>query len=183
MHPTINRNIKVVIIGDAGSGKTTFLRKYMTGEFTRDYRPTLSSIMHQLPIYTNKGIVTLDVWDTPGQDLISGLRSSYVNADAFVVFFDTASNLSYKHAINWIYKLRAIVDVPIVLVGNKIDIIERKVRRSVINAPTNGTYYDISSKSNYNFDRPFLYIIRAKLGQDTQLTSDSSMDGLPEVPQ
>jgi GTP-binding nuclear protein Ran len=181
MARTINRTTKVVIIGDAGSGKTTFLHRYMTGEFTHDYRPTLDSIMHQLPIYTNKGVVTLDVWDIPGQNVISGLRTSWVNADTFIVFFDITSNLSYKSAVNWIYKLRAIVDVPIVLVANKVDIRDRKVRRDVISVPTNGTYYEISSKSNDNFDRPFLYIIRDKLGQDTHLI-DGPVLVPPEVP-
>jgi len=53
-----------------------------------------------------------------------------------------------------------------VLVGNKVDCKDRKVKPKdiVFHRKKNLQYYDISAKSNYNFEKPFLYIIRKLTG-------------------
>ncbi len=64
---------------------------------------------------------------------------------------------------NWHRDLvRVCENVPIVLVGNKVDMKDRKVKARMINfhRKKNLAYYDISAKSNYNFDKPFLYLAR-----------------------
>ena len=40
----ILHNIKVAILGDVGVGKTTYITRLLTGEFTKRYNATLSSI-------------------------------------------------------------------------------------------------------------------------------------------
>jgi hypothetical protein len=57
-----------------------------------------------------------------------------------------------------------------VLVGNKVDIKDRKVKAKAINfhRRKNLAYYDISAKSNYNFEKPFLWLAR-KLTGDSHL--------------
>jgi len=57
-------------------------------------------------------------------------------------------------------------NVPIVLCGNKVDIKERKVKAKLItfHRKKNLQYYDISAKSNYNFEKPFLWLARKLAG-------------------
>jgi GTP-binding nuclear protein Ran len=57
-----------------------------------------------------------------------------------------------------------------VLVGNKVEIKDRKVKAKQItfHRKKNLQYYDISAKSNYNFEKPFLWLAR-KLAGDNQL--------------
>jgi GTP-binding nuclear protein Ran len=52
--------------------------------------------------------------------------------------------------------------IPICLCGNKVDCKDRKVRAKDIqfHRKKNLQYYDISAKSNYNFEKPFLWICR-----------------------
>jgi len=47
-------------------------------------------------------------------------------------------------------------------VGNKVDIKDRKVKAKsiVFHRKKNLQYYDISAKSNYNFEKPFLWLAR-----------------------
>ncbi len=59
-------------------------------------------------------------------------------------------------------------NIPIVLVGNKVDVKERKVKAKTINfhRRKNLAYYDISAKSNYNFEKPFLWLARKLTGDN-----------------
>ena len=81
--------------------------------------------------------------------------------------FDVTSRVTYKNVPNWHRDLvRVCTDIPIVLVGNKVDIKDRKVKAKAINfhRKKNLQYYDISAKSNYNFEKPFLWIARKLIG-------------------
>ena len=57
-------------------------------------------------------------------------------------------------------------NIPIVLTGNKVDIKDRKVKAKsiVFHRKKNLQYYDISAKSNYNFEKPFLWLARKLIG-------------------
>merc|ERR1712226_1671608 len=67
--------------------------------------------------------------------------------------------------------MRVCENIPIVLVGNKVDVKERKVKAKQItfHRKKNLQYYDISAKSNYNFEKPFLWLARKLVG-DPNLT-------------
>lgn len=60
-------------------------------------------------------------------------------------------------------------NIPIVLCGNKVDVKERKVKAKTItfHRKKNLQYYDISAKSNYNFEKPFLWLARKLVGNPT----------------
>jgi len=56
-----------------------------------------------------------------------------------------------------------------VLCGNKVDVKERKVKAKTItfHRKKNLQYYDISAKSNYNFEKPFLWLARKLVGNQS----------------
>lgn len=81
--------------------------------------------------------------------------------------FDVTSRVTYKNVPNWHRDLvRVCENVPIVLCGNKVDIKDRKVKAKsiVFHRKKNLQYYDISAKSNYNFEKPFLWLARKLIG-------------------
>lgn len=173
---TINENknmrLKVCLLGDGGVGKTTWVTRHRTGEFTTKYIPTMGVEVHPIPYYTNKGMVTLDMWDIAGVNWLGGesgeggLRDGYyIGADAFIVFFDVTSKLSFNNTSQWIAEAKKVnPKALIVLVGNKVDCKGRKVW------PGWGSdthYFDISARSNYNFEKPILEIVRHMLGDTT----------------
>jgi hypothetical protein len=55
-----------------------------------------------------------------------------------------------------------LIFLPQVLCGNKVEVKERKVKTKQINfhRKKNIQYYEISAKTNYNFEKPFLYLAR-----------------------
>lgn len=99
-----------------------------------------------------------------------------------IVMFDVTARVTYKNVPNWHRDLvRVCENIPMVLVGNKVDVKDRKVKvKSItfhrkknlqvywnitfINLYIPIQYYDISAKSNYNFEKPFLYLARKLIG-------------------
>ncbi|XP_065830858.1 GTP-binding nuclear protein Ran-like [Oscarella lobularis] len=162
---------KLVLVGDGGTGKTTFVKRHLTGEFEKRYIATLGVEVHPLKFQTQKGVVQFNVWDTAGQEKFGGLRDGYyIGGECAIIFFDVTSRVTYKNVPNWHRDLtRVCANVPIVLCGNKVDIKDRKVKPKNItyHRKKNLQYYDISAKSNYNFEKPFLWLVRKLTAEPT----------------
>ncbi|KAI5300526.1 Zn finger-containing GTPase- Activating Protein for ARF [Ascosphaera pollenicola] len=162
---------KLVLVGDGGTGKTTFVKRHLTGEFEKKYIATLGVEVHPLKFTTNLGVIQFDVWDTAGQEKFGGLRDGYyINGQCGIIMFDVTSRITYKNVPNWHRDLvRVCENIPIVLCGNKVDVKERKVKAKAItfHRKKNLQYYDISAKSNYNFEKPFLWLARKLVGNSS----------------
>ena len=81
--------------------------------------------------------------------------------------FDVTTRITYKNVPKWYKDLTRICDnIPIVLVGNKVDQKDRKVkaRQITFHRKRNLQYFDISAKSNYQYEKPFLWILRTLVG-------------------
>jgi GTP-binding nuclear protein Ran len=163
-----NSTFKLVMAGDGGVGKTTYMRRFLTGDFTRQYYATVGAEVHPIDFNTTDKKIIFNIWDTAGQEKYAGLRNNYYkDADAAIIMFDVMSQVSYINVQMWYKDIRAVCpDIPIIIVGNKCDISGRKVK--VINIKFhrkhNLEYYDISAKSNYNFEKPFLQVARVLTG-------------------
>ncbi|CAG9333055.1 unnamed protein product [Blepharisma stoltei] len=159
---------KLVLIGDGGVGKTTFVKRHLTGEYEKRYIATVGVDVHPLTFYTTRGPVCFNVWDTAGQEKLSGLRDGYyIGGQCGIIMFDVTSRITYKNVPKWHRDLvRVCENVPIVLVGNKVDVKDRKVKAKQItyHRRHNLQYFDVSAKSNYQFEKPFLWLARRLSG-------------------
>jgi len=176
---------KLVLVGDGGVGKTTFVKRHKTGEFEKRYIATMGVEVHPLSFHTNLGPVVFNVWDTAGQEKLGGLRDGYyIGGQAGIIMFDVTSRITYKSVPHWHKDLvRVCENIPIVLVGNKVDVKDRKVKPKDIyfHRKKNLQYFDISAKSNYNFEKPFLYICRKLTGDGTCHFVEAPALAPPEV--
>lgn len=125
---------KCVLVGDGGTGKTTFVKRHLTGEFEKRYVATLGVEVHPLVFHTNRGPIRFNVWDTAGQEKFGGLRDGYyIQGQCAIIMFDVTSRVTYKNVPNWHRDLvRVCEGIPIVLCGNKVDIKDRKVKAKTI---------------------------------------------------
>ncbi|BFZ00385.1 hypothetical protein BsWGS_03424 [Bradybaena similaris] len=120
--------VKIAVVGSPKVGKTAIVRQYTTGSFSEaNYIPTAdNSFIIRREI---KGkLYELEIEDTAGSREHARAREiAIANADAFVVVYSVAnldSFLDSKDFIQMILEIKAGHPVPIMLVGNKIDLDE-----------------------------------------------------------
>jgi GTP-binding nuclear protein Ran len=181
----IGIRFKLILVGDGGVGKTTFVKRHLTGEFEKKYISTIKVEVHLLNLYTNKGKVVLELWDTCGQEKYGGLRDGYyIGAHCAILMFDTTSKQTYFNIPSWYRDIYRVCDnIPMVLVGNKVDISDRKVKPKTItfHRKKNLQYYDISAKSNFNYEKPFLYLVKKLIGDSNLRFVNEIALSIPEM--
>ncbi|GAC92460.1 GTP-binding protein [Pseudozyma hubeiensis SY62] len=97
LHPILpRRTLKIVLIGDAGSGKTSIRHRFLSSTFFPSYRATIGAdfITKTLPVdplQPEGEKATLQIWDTAGQERFQSLGSAfYRGADAVIIAFDAS---------------------------------------------------------------------------------------------
>ncbi|XP_069174023.1 uncharacterized protein [Procambarus clarkii] len=170
---------KIVLVGDGGTGKSSFVTRLQSEDFHQEYIATLGVEKHEVAISTSHGPSTIVIWDTAGQEKLGPLRDAYyLGADAAIIFFDVTSKVTYKNVPNWHRDIHRVVpDIPIVLCANKIDIKERKVQSKSITYPTKHKMgcFEISVKNRMCLKKPLEYLLQ-QLTKEPELTIISSID-------
>jgi GTP-binding nuclear protein Ran len=175
--------LKVVLVGDIGVGKSTYVKRLVTGEFEFKYIPTVGSEVHPLDwvvkyaeeVETKKGKLVIDVWDTAGNEEMGGLTEAYYKgADGCICMFDVTNKMSFENLDGWIEKFRRVSNAPIYIVGNKVDVTHSEVTSNMFSKflSSRGLKgWFISAKSNYNFEKVFIEIGKLKFGENMVLTT------------
>lgn len=129
---------------------------------------TLGAEVHSLVFHTNRRPNKINVWDTAGLEKFGGLRDGYnIQAQCAIIMFDVTSRVTYKNVPNWHRDLVGVSEnIPTVRCGNKVDIKDRKAKAKsmVFHWKKNLQHYDTSAKSNYSFEKPFLWLARKLTG-------------------
>lgn len=113
---------KIVIVGNANTGKTSLLNRYINDEFT-NYLPATIGIEF---VHKDVGDETkLSIWDTAGQERFQSIGGAlYRNADAIIFVYDVSDNESFTALEHWHRQCMTYGDrnAVKVLVGNKTDL-------------------------------------------------------------
>ncbi len=108
---------KLILVGDGGTGKTTFIKRHLTGEFEKRYIPTIGVEIHPLVFHTNRGKICFQCWDTAGQVKFGGLRDGYyTRSNCAIIMFDVSNRNTYTNVPNWYREIARVCDhIPIAL--------------------------------------------------------------------
>jgi small GTP-binding protein len=157
---------KVLLLGDGAVGKTSLIRRFVVDKFADEYIATIGTKVTKKDIKMKKGgedtYVTLMIWDVLGQKGYSAVQASSFRGSqgALIVYDVTRPETLQALAEYWIPRLYEIVGkIPIVVVGNKVDLVERRKQfeedAKDFCTEYDSSYYLSSAKSGENVEKIF----------------------------
>ena len=97
---------KILLIGDAGVGKSTMLLKFVDDIFTTSYLSTIGVDFKIKTIELDNKIIKLQIWDTAGQERFRTITSSYYRgAYGIFVVFDLTQLDTFTNVQMWLNEI------------------------------------------------------------------------------
>jgi small GTP-binding protein len=181
---------KVVLVGSAHTGKTSLINRYIYGEFSPHTMPSTQPAFFQKKIYYCGTEVTLEIWDTAGQEQYHALSPMfYRDAEAGIVVFDLTDHSTFTKCKQWVSELRQARGDAILLTvaGNKNDLPSiRTVNLDVITSfagTIRAESFETSAKTGENVELLFASIVKAlvKKGQNGGSGNEKSAGGIKRI--
>ncbi len=143
---------KITVIGDGSVGKTSLIKKYTQGSFREEYISTLGTQFSKYEEIIDGDKVELFLWDIAGQDSFQALRQRfYTGSSGAIIVFSHAPDQTqtYEHVPRWLSDLKKHCGgIPIVLFGNKVDLIDEGELSSNPNILTSDNNVETLAKEN-----------------------------------
>ncbi|MHA1792143.1 MAG: Rab family GTPase [Promethearchaeota archaeon] len=160
--------VKLVVGGDGGVGKTTYLYRYCKGEFIMDTKLTVGVSFLQKTTQVDGKTFAVAIWDLGGQEQFRFILQNYCRgAQGGMVFFALDRYASFLNLPEWINMFRsADPNLPLILVGARADLEldTQKIGEDEINeivARYNMVgYIRTSSKTGENIEEPINMILK-----------------------
>ncbi|EGC31219.1 Rab GTPase [Dictyostelium purpureum] len=163
MNPEYDYLFKLLLIGDSGVGKSCLLLRFADDTYTESYISTIGVDFKIRTINLDGKIIKLQIWDTAGQERFRTITSSYYRgAHGIIVVYDVTDHVSFNNVKQWMQEIQryACDSVTRLLVGNKCDLIEKKI----VDTSTAREYADsvgipfleTSAKSSANVEQAFM---------------------------
>lgn len=158
-------NMKIVVVGDGGCGKTCLLVSYAQNKFPEVYVPTIFENYVASVQSPNGKVIELALWDTAGQEEYDRLRPlSYPDSDVIIICF-AVDNLTSLQNIKdiWFPEINHFCPgVPVLLVGTKSDLdqlIDPDLPIQLATEIKAIGYISCSAKSMYNVSTVFNFAL------------------------
>ena len=168
-------DIKIIIIGCSGVGKTSYVQRWIKGYFEAVYKPTVvSDFQYKIMEWRGK-IYRILLWDIGGQDKTPSMAKIFTrDSHGCIVINDISKKDNFNETMKWkkvVYDESAFIDgdkLPFILIQNKIDLINtdneylNKVMNDSQKLVDNNEfigYFMTSVKENINIDEPIKYLI------------------------
>lgn len=119
---------KILVIGELGTGKTSFIKRYVHQFFSQNYRATIGvdfalKVLH----WDANTIVRLQLWDIAGQERFGNMtRVYYKEAVGAFIVFDVTRSGTFDCVSKWKEDLDSKVQlpdgspIPCILLANKV---------------------------------------------------------------
>ena len=163
-------HLKIIIVGDSGTGKTSIIKRYTTKEFS-DTLATIAPTYYSKIFESNGNKFQINIWDLPGQDRTPIIQSHFArDIEGIIYCCDVTNTQSRDNLKVWENELKSkedIENVKKIIVENKCDLLGDE---SNYNYDINSlglfskelqclNFYRTSAKLGYNIDEAIEYLI------------------------
>jgi len=163
-----DHKLKLVIMGGGGVGKSALTIQYTSNVFMGKYNPTIEET-YTKNITVDENPFVLEIVDTAGTEQFAAMRDLYIKTGhGFMLVFSLVMQTTITDVSKMqsqIVKVKDSQDVPMILVGNKCDLEDK---REVTTADgqahadkwTHGKYIEASAKSMFNVEKCFIDCVK-----------------------
>ena len=161
---------KLVVLGSGGVGKSALTIMFLQHHFVEEYSPTIEDAYRKQVVIDDETCM-LDILDTAGQEEFSAMRDQYMRTgEGFLLVYSIVSEKSFRDTIELREQALRVkdrvpdVDIPFVLVGNKVDLEEyREISTqdgSELASRWGCPFFEASAKKRINVDDAFYQLVR-----------------------
>ncbi len=158
--------LKLAILGDTTVGKTSICRVFFGYEFDIDQIATIGQVKFEKIVTMGENDkIKIIIWDTAGQERFHSIAlSACKSAQGIIVCFDLTNVKTFKRIKVWLDEINNNYnDVPIVLIGNKLDMPEqRKISKEEaekLAKELNLEYFETSAKEGTNIEKGVMFLV------------------------
>lgn len=123
--------LKILVIGEVATGKTSLANRIVSNSFSENYRPTIGCEFGFKVLELKGETVRVQLWDLAGQDRLGGMSRLYCrDAHGVIVVCDITQPETIEKTVKWKGQVEEYVTspdkspVPMVLCVNKHDVAE-----------------------------------------------------------
>ena len=171
---------KLCIFGDGGVGKTTLIRRFVTRIFEKDIKMTIGADFSVKNVEIEGKKVTLRIWDFAGEERFRVLLPSFAKgAEGGIFMYDITRYSTLKNIRDWLsifeyFISEEQVKIPIVMVGGKLDLedrrsIEIEEASELSNSYDLLGYFECSSKTGNNVEEIFEFMTRKMMENSSSI--------------
>eukprot|EP01128_Nolandella_sp_AFSM9_P010154 TRINITY_DN6977_c0_g1_i1.p1 TRINITY_DN6977_c0_g1~~TRINITY_DN6977_c0_g1_i1.p1 ORF type:complete len:188 (-),score=50.09 TRINITY_DN6977_c0_g1_i1:194-715(-) len=155
-------------MGSGGVGKSAITVQFIQGIFIKKYDPTIEE-SYRKPVEVDSKNYMLEILDTAGTEQFTAMRDLYMkNGQGFALVFSLVSDSTFHDLTairNQIIKVKDTEDVPMVLVGNKCDLVDKRTisaeeAQSLADKSFGGKFFETSAKTTKNINEVFHDLVR-----------------------
>ena len=171
--------IKVILVGEMGTGKTSLINTAIGLNFQEKLASTTTNSIMNKTMKVNGKSYSVNLWDTIGQEKYRSLTKIFLKGSKIVIFVYDITNLqSFKELNYWFDCTKEIINEKVVMgiVGNKSDLfLKEEVKESDARqlAKQKGFDFALTSAKNSTMFCEFLEkLLKKYLGQDDEENED-----------
>ncbi|XP_017070045.1 LOW QUALITY PROTEIN: ras-related protein Rab-30 [Drosophila eugracilis] len=171
---------KIVLVGNAGVGKTCLVRRFTQGLFPPGQGATIGVDFMIKTVEVEGEKIKLQIWDTAGQERFRSITQSYYrSAHALILVYDISCQPTFDCLPDWLREIQEYANSKVlkILVGNKTDRDDREIPTQIGEefAKQHDMYFlETSAKEAENVERLFYEIAAELIGQARSKDGSSS---------
>ena len=165
--------LKIVLFGDAGTGKVELTQRFLTNLFVSDSKMTIGVDFEVKSLTVDGKKVKLQIFDFGGEKRFRFLLPTYVRgAKGGIFVYDITNYSSLAHIDDWLTVIRKEIKpddrFPIIVIGTRADLVEDRevpAKEAIKIAKSRGVdgFIECSAKTGENVQEAFEALTRLML--------------------
>lgn len=163
--------VKILIIGDTNVGKSSIMTRFCDNKFDMNMLTTIGIDYKTKNVILDGGSVKIQIWDTAGQERFRSITTAYYRGtNGIMIVYDITQPKTFTNVKFWLESIAKYTydNVPIVLVGNKIDMTHHNRPQNYISYHQGQSladkhdilFFETSALTNINIDKAILTLVK-----------------------